>query len=298
MTADGAPVLSMMLAVPDAAAAARWYGSALGATILWDLGSVVGLDLAGAPFFLGEPQGNRWDTPETLGSRTVRVEVFVDDPDAFVARAVAAGADGTFDQVRDHEMPWGPHRQGSFVDPFGHLWLVGDRSPLRAHVMPTPATPADVDAIHALRRSLEDWMAENGTVQWPQGSLPRERIAAQVDAGEWHLVRDGSGLVGTVRLLWSDPDFWGADDTPAVYVHGLMVDRRHAGRGTGRALLDWAAARGRDAGVGLFRLDCRTTNPTVRAYYEAYGFTAVGQRDFADFSCTLLELALPGRPSG
>lgn len=155
---------------------------------------------------------------------------------------------------------------------------------------PQPATPADVDDIHALRRSLEDWMAERGTVQWPQGSLPRERVAAQVDAGEWHVVHDDTlGLVGTVRLLWTDPDFWGSDPTPAVYVHGLMVARRAAGHGLGTALLDWAAARGRDAGVDLFRLDCRTTNPVLRTYYEGYGFRAVGQRDFADFSCTLLE---------
>ena len=154
---------------------------------------------------------------------------------------------------------------------------------------PRPATPADVDHIHALRRSLEDWMAAQGTVQWPPGSLPRERVAAQVDAGEWHVVVDESGVVGTARLLWTDPDFWGDDHTPAVYVHGLMVDRRAAGRGVGTALLDWAAARGRDAGVGLLRLDCRTTNPVLRGYYESHGFRPVGQRDFADFSCTLLE---------
>jgi len=130
--ADPRLVLSVMLAVPDATAAAAWYGEAMGATTLWDLGGVLGLDVAGAPFFLGEPAGNRWDTPAAAGTRTVRVEVFVDDPDAFVARAVAAGADG-HDPVRDHEMPWGPHRQGGFIDPFGHLWLVGDRSPLRPH---------------------------------------------------------------------------------------------------------------------------------------------------------------------
>ena len=127
------PVLSVMLAVPDAGAAAQWYADAMGATTLWDLGSVVGLSIAGAPFFLGQPEGNNWDTPAGLGGRTVRVEVFVDDPDAFVARAVAAGADGSVDPLRDHQMPWGVHRQGGFVDPFGHLWLVGDRSPLAAH---------------------------------------------------------------------------------------------------------------------------------------------------------------------
>jgi PhnB protein len=126
-------VITVMLAVDDASAAARWYADALGATELWNLGSVVGLSVEGAPFFLGEPANNRWDTPEALGSRTVRVEVFVDDPDAFIGRAVAAGADGSFEETRDHQVPWGVHRQGSFVDPFGHLWLVGDRSPLSAH---------------------------------------------------------------------------------------------------------------------------------------------------------------------
>jgi uncharacterized glyoxalase superfamily protein PhnB len=125
------PTISLMLAVTDAQAAAEWYREALGATTLWDLGSVVGLAVDGAPFFLGEPENNGWDSPETIGTRTVRVEVFVDDPDRFIARAVAAGADGSVDRIRDHQMPWGPHRQGGFVDPFGHLWLVGDRSPLR-----------------------------------------------------------------------------------------------------------------------------------------------------------------------
>jgi PhnB protein len=100
---------------------------------LWNLGGVVGLTVQGAPFFLGEPENNGWDTPTAVGTRTVRVEVFVDDPDSFIERAVAAGADGSVDEVRDHEAPWGIHRQGGFLDPFGHLWLVGDRSPLRAH---------------------------------------------------------------------------------------------------------------------------------------------------------------------
>ena len=78
------PVISVMLAVSDATAAAQWYSQALGATELWNLGGVVGLTIAGAPFFLGEPESNGWDTPAALGSRTVRVEVFVEDPDGFI----------------------------------------------------------------------------------------------------------------------------------------------------------------------------------------------------------------------
>jgi PhnB protein len=124
--------ISLMLAVPNAPAASAWYERALGATVLWNLGSVVGLEIEGAPIFLGEPAQNGWETPVTRGAPTCRVEVFCDDPDAFVARAVSAGAKAK-SPMQNHEMPWGVHRQGSFFDPFGHVWLVGDRSPLSRH---------------------------------------------------------------------------------------------------------------------------------------------------------------------
>lgn len=123
-------VLSVMLAVADVADAREWYKRALGATELWSLGPVAGLQIAGAPFFLAEPV-HGWDTPTRLGMPTARVEIFCDDPDAFVAEAVSAGATGNAHGVADHIRPWGVHRQGGFTDPFGHIWLVGDRSPLQ-----------------------------------------------------------------------------------------------------------------------------------------------------------------------
>jgi uncharacterized glyoxalase superfamily protein PhnB len=122
-----------MVAVPNTPQAVAWYQQALGAVELWSLGSVAGLEIAGAPFFVGEPANNRWESPLKLGMTSTRIEVFCDDPDAFIARAVAAGANGAVDEIRNHAMPWGPHRQGGFLDPFGHMWLVGDRSPLSPH---------------------------------------------------------------------------------------------------------------------------------------------------------------------
>jgi uncharacterized glyoxalase superfamily protein PhnB len=128
---DTQTMISAMLAVRDAPTAADWYKQTLGATELWSPGSVIGLQIAGAPFFLHEPTSGGFESPDLLGRTTVRVEVFTDDPDAFVARAVAAGAEGSADAMENHEAPWGVHRQGGFRDPFGHVWHVGDKSPLQ-----------------------------------------------------------------------------------------------------------------------------------------------------------------------
>jgi PhnB protein len=122
------PVISVMLIVPDADAAVAWYKAALGATELWNLGGVAGLEIGGAPFFVHavNPDNPAESSPD--GVTSVRIELFTDDPDSVVAQAVAAGAAGA--AVVSHEVPWGTHRQGGFTDPFGHKWSVGDRSPL------------------------------------------------------------------------------------------------------------------------------------------------------------------------
>jgi len=125
-------IISVMLAVADATAAVAWYEKALGATVLWSLGSVAGMEIKGAAFFVGEPANNGWESPAKLCITSARVEVFCDDPDAFITQAVHAGANGSSDNIKNHEAPWGIHRQGGFIDPFGHIWLVGDKSPLNS----------------------------------------------------------------------------------------------------------------------------------------------------------------------
>lgn len=123
--------ISAMLIVPDAAAAIAWYKHALGATELWNLGGVAGMELNSAPFFLHEvtPTNPAERSPEQIGATSTRIELFVDDPETVLQHAIAAGA-SIGSEVEEHQRPWGMHRQGGFRDPFGHNWSVGDKSPL------------------------------------------------------------------------------------------------------------------------------------------------------------------------
>ena len=59
--------------------------------------------------------------PKALGGSAVVIHLYVDDADAFAARAVAAGARITMPVA---DMFWGD-RYGQLEDPFGHRWSVG-----------------------------------------------------------------------------------------------------------------------------------------------------------------------------
>ena len=59
--------------------------------------------------------------PKSLKGSPVTIHLYVEDVDAFVARAVAAGAKITMPIA---DMFWGD-RYGTLEDPFGHRWSVG-----------------------------------------------------------------------------------------------------------------------------------------------------------------------------
>src|SRR5580698_7385072 len=98
--------ITVMLAVSDAQAAVEFYERAFGAELYWTVGDsghmVAGMAIGGAKFFLSteSPEfGTRG--PAAGGFTTVRVELFVDDPAAVLAKAVAAGAT-LRNEVKEH----------------------------------------------------------------------------------------------------------------------------------------------------------------------------------------------------
>jgi PhnB protein len=105
------------------ASAVTFYERALGAATLHRVGEgediVAQLAVGDARFWVGSACAGRF-SPSRLGGATGRTLLVVDDPDAAVRRAVAAGARET-SAARD-EHGW---RLGRIVDPFGHEWEIG-----------------------------------------------------------------------------------------------------------------------------------------------------------------------------
>ena len=123
----GMSPLSPNLVCDGAASAIDFYKKAFGAEEMIRLAGPDGklmhasLRICGATVMLvDENVGCGLASPRSLKGSPVSLHLFVDDVDAFVARAVDAGATVTM-PVQD--MFWGD-RFGALTDPFGHSWSV------------------------------------------------------------------------------------------------------------------------------------------------------------------------------
>ena len=71
----------------------------------------------------GQDEGGSVKTPQTIGGTCVRITLMVDDADATVLRAVAAGATVL---LPPQDFFWGA-RYAKILDPFGHEWGINQQ---------------------------------------------------------------------------------------------------------------------------------------------------------------------------
>jgi len=136
MTAVSEPISGVrqaatpQLRVRHAAAAIDFYARAFGAHEVMRF--TVGDSVAHAEILIGpslimlgeEAPEHGFASPETLGGSPVAMHLLVDDADAAIARAVAAGAR----LVSPAQDQFYGDRSGRVVDPFGYTWTIAART--------------------------------------------------------------------------------------------------------------------------------------------------------------------------
>jgi PhnB protein len=116
-----------MIYLKTVAPAIEFYKQAFDAIVLrqWNnpdgIVHVAEMSIDGAVFHLHEEvTRNSEFSPGKLNGTTIAIGLFVNDPHAVMAKAVAAGG-RELDPVRDYDYAY---RQGCVEDPFGHHWLL------------------------------------------------------------------------------------------------------------------------------------------------------------------------------
>jgi GNAT superfamily N-acetyltransferase len=142
-----------------------------------------------------------------------------------------------------------------------------------------------LEKVAGLIREAAAWLGSRGIDQWqepwPDRAGQRERILNDLFKGKTWLLRDGKTTASTITIDTDAPldlnerPVWPSDKSqrPTLYVRRVIVSRRYARHGLGAGLLDWAAdVAKRDHGAELIRIDVRTTNRKLHAYYEGQRF--------------------------
>jgi len=122
---DGYHAVNPYLLIKDAAAAIEFYKNAFGATELMRFKTPDGTRIMHAEVKIGdtplmladESLEMGYRSPKALGGSPVSFMLYVEDADATVARAVAAGAK-SLGPVADKDYG----RTGGVEDPFGYTW--------------------------------------------------------------------------------------------------------------------------------------------------------------------------------
>ena len=124
------PSVTPYLACKGAAAALDFYKTGFGARERMRMTGPDGtighaeILLSGAPIMLSDEYPDMGVfSPTTVGGSPVTVHLYVRDVDAFVNRAVSAGASVL---QAPQDMPYGD-RTGTIRDPFGHRWMVATK---------------------------------------------------------------------------------------------------------------------------------------------------------------------------
>ena len=122
---DNYPRVTPYLAIDGASAAIDFYKKAFGATERMRMGGPEGkighaeIEIEGGLIMLADEYPDmEFRSPKTLGGSPVTIHMYVEDVDAFCARAAAAGAT----VLRPVADQFYGDRSCQLKDPFGHTW--------------------------------------------------------------------------------------------------------------------------------------------------------------------------------
>ncbi len=147
----------------------------------------------------------------------------------------------------------------------------------------------DIDIVLRILNEATEWLQSKGIDQYPPNFYSPTQIMEEIRRGEVYLAREGSQVVGTITLQWSDSSVWGDTPPDAGYIHKLAIRPEHTAKGVGRALLEWAGNKAKAGGKTYLRLNCMFENPRIRRYYEDAGFSYRGEVTYQGLRDALYE---------
>ena len=147
------------------------------------------------------------------------------------------------------------------------------------------ATANDMDAVEKLYDAIHT-AEENGkqTIGWIRGIYPvRKTAEIALERGDLFVLEDageicGTGILNKIQVASYAAGRWEhiVPDEQVCVLHTLVIDPDSAGKGYGRAFIEYYEAYARETGCTELRIDTNARNAVARAMYKKHGYTEIG----------------------
>ncbi|HEY5442017.1 MAG TPA: hypothetical protein VIJ68_00590 [Candidatus Saccharimonadales bacterium] len=142
-----------------------------------------------------------------------------------------------------------------------------------------PAHSKDFDELQNLLNMANDYaLTQSGVRMWANMGHAYSTLRAQIEAGEFFVVRDPRGAITSAIALADNNECWeqAGIGGSALYFMKLMKDPAKALPGEGLRLLGFAAAETLRQGKTLLRCDTLIESGALVDYYRRLGFQSKG----------------------
>ena len=147
------------------------------------------------------------------------------------------------------------------------------------------ATAKDIDAVEKLYDAIHT-AEENGkqTIGWIRGIYPVRKTAEMALARDDLFVLDddgkicGTGILNKIQVDSYAEGHWEHEvpDERVCVLHTLVIDPDSAGKGYGKAFIEYYETYAQENGCTELRIDTNARNAVARAMYKKHGYTEIG----------------------
>lgn len=269
---------SPRLAFRDPAKAIAFYQRTLGAKEVFRF--QVGDSIPHAEIMIGDspvditgewPEGGRFSA-ETLGNSPISMSIQVDDVDAFVEHAVAAG----MKLVRKAQTQFYGHRDALLQDPFGYSWGV--------------FAVVEKMSVEEMHRRMQ------GMTKGPEGGTPSEKKkgVSPVPRGyrmvtPYLVAQDANAVIDFVKKTFGGEEIFRAVGSSGGYHCEVRVDDSMLMIGGGGPGLSWKG----DSMLGAFHVYVRDCDSTYKRALEAGGksLQAPSDQEYGERTASVIDPA-------
>lgn len=144
------------------------------------------------------------------------------------------------------------------------------------------ANTADLDAIEKIYDEIHA-AEENGdiTTGWLRGIYPTRNTAEEsIRRGDMFVLEDGdilgAGIINKIQVDVYSGAPWEYDEDAVCVLHTLVISPQAAGKGYGRALIEFYEQWAKQHDLPELRIDTNARNKAARAMYRKLGYKEIG----------------------